>query len=232
MTEHELALQQSRAIATGIDPFAAFGAKNRPVGGANFLSFKNGEWLYGTNDSMLPLGTRLAANMTGLRVGWRKWWAAQVVDDRTSLLVEQVPSEPRAALGDMDQEMWELSPEGKPRDPWVMTHMIELVDVKAGTAYLYTTSSKGGQGCIGNLCEAYSKLGRQRPAGYTPIVENDNDFYTHSQYGKTYVPVLTIVGWLDEKGELAADAAAQSEPTPVPPAAAKPAIPDKKVPRF
>ena len=231
MNKHELELQQSRAVATGVDPFAAFGAKNRPTGGANFLSFKNGEWLYGMNDAVLPLNTRLAANMTGLRVGWRKWWAAQVADDRTVLLIEQIPTEPRASLGDLDQQMWELDRDGKPRDPWVMTNMLELVDVKSGATYLYTTSSRGGQGCIANLCEAYSKLGRQQPAGYTPVVVNGNDFYTHQAYGKTWVPTLTITGWLDEHGKPAPEGnneIAQGDSRGRPAAE----IPDKKVPRF
>jgi hypothetical protein len=230
MNEHELALQQSRAVATGIDPFAAYGAKNRPTGGANFLSFKNGEWLFGQNDSMLPLGTKLAANMTGLRVGWRKWMNAQVADDRTNLLIEQLPLEPRAALGDLDQQMWELDRDGKARDPWVMTNMIELVDIKTGAAYLYTTSSKGGQNCIGALCEAYSKLGRQRPVGYAPVVELGNDSYTHPAYGKTYVPTLTIIGWLDENGKPVAEEPSQPAPMAAPTTPA--ATPEKKVPRF
>jgi hypothetical protein len=225
--KHELALQQSRALSTGVDPFAAYGAKHRSTGGANFLSFhRSGEWLYGQNDTVLPLGTKLAANMTGMRVGWRKWHARQVVDDRTMLLIEQVPLEARAALGDLDEQLWELSPEGKSRDPWVLTNILELADTRTGASYLYTTSSRGGQGCIANLCETYSKLGRQQPAGYTPVVEIDNDSYTHQAYGKTYVPVLTIVGWLDENGKPAGD---EGGVAPMPQAEA---IPDKKVPRF
>ena len=225
MNEHELALQQGRALATGTDPFASYGAKHR-IGNANYLAFKNGEWLYGQNDTELPLGTHLAANMSGLRVGWRKWWAAQVADDRTVLLVEQMPEEPRQSLGDTDPAMWELSPEGKPRDPWVRTNILELADHATGQTYLYATQSKGGIGCIGALCEAYSKLHRQRPAEWVPIVEIGNDFYTHPQYGKTYVPTLVIVGWLDEAGKPAGDEPAERAAAPATPAQSK------KVPRF
>jgi hypothetical protein len=230
MNEHELTLRQSRSLQTGVDPFAAYGAKNRSVGGANFLSFKAGEWLYGSNESVLPLNTRLAANMNGLRVGWRKWWSAQVVDDRTTLLIEQVPLEPRQSLGDLDESLWELSPEGKARDPWTVTNMLELVDVKTGATYLYTTQSKGGIGCIASLCEAYSKLGRQQPEGYTPVVTNGNDYYTHQAYGKTYVPVLTIVGWLDENGKPAGEAEKQPESVAV--AAPDPRPSGRNAPRF
>jgi hypothetical protein len=168
----ELELQQSRALQTGIDPFAAYGAKHK-VGNANYLAFKAGEWLYGQSDTVLPLGTRLAANMPGLRVGWRKWWAAQVVDDRTVLLVEQVPEEPRQSLGDTDPSLWELSPEGKPRDPWVRTNLFELVDHATGQSYIYATQSKSGIGH--RRCASPTLNYRQRPAEWAPIVAIGND---------------------------------------------------------
>jgi len=214
MADNLLQTLGNRSVGTvGRDPFAAYGAKVA-TRGANFLSFKNGEWLYGQSDTMLPLGTRLAANMAGLKIGWRKWFGGQVAEDRLSLLIDQLPEEPRAALGDLDPQMWELL-DGKPRDPWQQTNQLELVEVSSGATYLYSTSSKGGIGCIQGLCNSFGQLRRQYPADYTPIVETGNDFYTHPQYGKTYVPTLTIVGWLDAAGnEVSDDDEPEDEPSP------------------
>jgi len=215
MADNLLQTLGNRGVATtgGRDPFATYGAK-AAARGAQFLSFKNGEWLFGINDTTLPLGTRLAANMNGLKVGWRKWFGGQVAEDRLSLLIEQLPEEPRSSLGDLDQQMWELM-DGRPRDPWQQTNQLELVELGSGTTYLYSTSSKGGIGAIQELCNAFGLQRRQYPPDYTPIVELGNDFYTHSTYGKTYVPTLGIVGWLDASGNEISD---DEEPSPAQPA--------------
>jgi hypothetical protein len=179
---------------TGSDPYSAYGAKVGVQG--LFLSFKNGEFLYGQSGDVLPLGTRLAANMGGLRVGWRRWYGEQVTDDRTELLVDSVPMEPRSALGDMDPALWETGTDGRKRDPWQLTNILELVDA-AGQQYIYATGAKGGIGAIGRLCAAYGKEFRQRP-GMVPIIELGADFYMHKEFGKTYFPTFTLVDWSDE----------------------------------
>lgn len=205
----------------GNDPFSAYGAKVSI--GHQFLTFKNGEYLYGQNANVLPLKTRLAANMPGLRVGWRRWWGSQV-EDRTVRLIDGQPPEPRSELGDLDESLWERNDTGQPRDPWQMSNILELVDAE-GQSYLYTTSSKGGIGAIGRLCEQYGKLYRQRP-GKTPIVELSNNFYIHPQYGKTYVPEFPIVDWAAD-GVLTEIKTAEAQPAkPVTPS------PGNKAPRF
>lgn len=176
------------------DPFLAWGQANTFVEG-QFLSFKNGEWLYGMNQEVLPLGTKLAVNMLGMRIGWRRWENRQVVDDRTTLLTDRVPPLPRTALGDNDQYVWEKL-EGRPRDPWAMTMIVEMID-GAGEKYIYSTSSFGGRKCLNELCVSFGKERRLRPA-QVPIVELGADTYDHKSYGRTWEPKLGIVGWAME----------------------------------
>ena len=78
MTANELEILTKTGTLSpfGGDPFSAYGAKVS-VGNHQFLTFKNGEYLYGQNANVLPLKTRLAANMPGLRVGWRRWWGSR-----------------------------------------------------------------------------------------------------------------------------------------------------------
>lgn len=179
-------------VSTGSDPFAAYGAKVGKTG--QYLSFKNGEFLYGQTNEELPLDSRLIANMPGLRIGWRRWFDGQVTDDLTELLVDQVPMRPRTELGDNDPALWERDDTGKPRDPWQLTNVLELSDGEE--TYIYSTGSKGGIGAIGRLCTAYARERRQRP-DMLPIIKLGRDFYNHAQYGKTYFPVFEIVGWTD-----------------------------------
>jgi hypothetical protein len=212
----------------GADPYSSYGAKVGTQG--TFLTFKNGEYLAGQDAKEIPLGTKLAANMPGLRIGWRRWFADQLTDDRTILLIEQNAIEPRNMLGDADPDLWETDNTGKKRDPWQLTNVLEMVDGE-GESYIYATGSKGGIGAIGRLCKEYGKAYRQRP-GQVPIVELGRDSYMHKEFGKTYFPVFTIVGWTDENS-LTIEGGDNPEPSkaePTPPAAA--AAPANKKARF
>ena len=209
----------------GGDPYSSYGAKVGVQG--NFLTFKNGEFLYGQDAKELPIGTKLAANMPGLRIGWRRWWDDQVTDDFTELLTDQRPIAPRNTLGDLDESLWKRDQSGRPFDPWQLTNVLELVDGE-GERYIYSTGSKGGINAIGRLCKEYGKLYRQRP-GQIPIIELGNDHYMHKEYGKTYVPDFKIVGWTDENALTIEDSeeALPLDPPTVP--AASPGVSASKV---
>ena len=177
----------------GADPFAAYGASAQT---GDFLSFKNGEWLFGVDGEMLDLGTRLVANVEGLKRGWRCWKEKKLVEDLTRPLIAMIPPERRSDLGDTDPAMWERDAAGKPMDPYVLTDMIELADPAAGKLFVYATSSKGGTNCIKRLCATYSQHRRQSP-GEVPIVSLGRDSYNHPEFKKIYVPMLEVVGWTD-----------------------------------
>lgn len=212
----EVMERSSTAIATtGADPYAAYGAKVGTQG--TFLTFKNGEYLAGQDAKEVPLATRVAANMAGLRIGWRRWMADQLTDDLTEPLIEQPHVAHRNTLGDLDQSLWERDAKTNvARDPWQLTNVLEFVNSE-GENFIYSTGSKGGIGAIGRLCKEYGKLYRQRP-GQVPIVELGRDSYMHKEFGKTYFPVFTIVDWADENAltvENAGDVGEAAPPAPV-----------------
>ncbi len=188
----DVAVKQSTAIATtGHDPFAQYGAQQQD---GTFLSFSRvGEFEAGQDKEQVPFGTRLVANMPGLKQGWRCWIGGKVIDDRTDLL--GLPQPRRNELGDMDTGLWERDKEGKPRDPWVMTDILEMSNGEVN--YIFSATSKGGRGAIQKLCANYAKERRMRP-DMLPIITLGRDSYIHSEYGKTYFPVFEIVGWTDQ----------------------------------
>lgn len=193
MNDFDLVSNTGRGIApTGIDPYAAYGAQAQD---GMFLSFSRvGEFEAGQDKEQIAFGTRLVANMPGLKQGWRYWRDGQVVDDLTAPL--GTPHPRRNELGDTDQAMWERDKEGKPRDPWVMTDILEMSDGE--TNYIFSATSKGGRGAIQRLCGEYAKGRRARP-DMLPIIKLGRDSYVHKEYGKTYFPVFAIVGWTDEE---------------------------------
>jgi hypothetical protein len=192
----DVAEPRATAVAkTGVDPFASYGAKVGKTG--QYLSFNRaGEFVFGQSQEELKAGARLVANMPGLRIGWRRWFANQVTDDLTEPLVESPQIAPRNTLGDMDQALWEKDNEGKPRDPWQLTNILDLSDGEQ--TYIYSTGSKGGINAIGRLCAAYGKERRMRP-GMLPIITLGRDSYNHPIFKKMYVPEFKIVGWTDEE---------------------------------
>jgi hypothetical protein len=120
------------------------------------------------------------------------------------LLAQGFKPEVRDALGYTDQTEWDVDDQGKAKDPWNFTNELPLADPETGEQMTFSASSKGGIGCIGNLCKAYAKERAQR-AGLVPIIELGRDSYKHPTYGKTYVPVLAIVDWV-ENGSVPAPA--------------------------
>ena len=196
------------AQSGGFDPYAAYGEQASAT--RVYITFKNGEYLYGADQDEIPVGSRFIANMTGLRIGWKRWSGKRVTDERMGLLAEGYRPPARHELGDFDQSLWELDDKRQPRDPWQSTNELTLRGVETGDEFVFATSGRGGIGAIGELCKTFGKLYRQKP-GMTPVIELGNDHYNHKVYGKTYFPVLKLVDWVREPD--AAEPSAEAPPS-------------------
>jgi hypothetical protein len=128
----------------------------------------------------------------------------------------------RNDLGDLDRASWERSDEGEPRDPWQFSNYLIMRRVKDGEIFTFTTSSKGGLGCIGELSKAYGKAMRQQPDKY-PVIELDVGSYQHRDrsLGRIKYPVFKIVDWTAKDG---GNTPASEPPKSLPP---KPAVATK-----
>jgi hypothetical protein len=188
-------VNQNTAVAApgGYDPYAAYGQEAANAGA--FLKFSKGEWQTGQNADEVALGRRLAANMDELSIGWIRWADGKPAERRMGLLAQGYKPEPRDTLGYTDQTLWEVDEEDRPKDPWTFTNELPLADPEDGEQMTYAASSKGGIGCIGNLCKAFARA-PQRTQGLIPVLELGRDSYMHPVYKKTYVPVLNIVDWV------------------------------------
>lgn len=182
------------AVQGGYDPYAAYGQE--AAQGGTFLKFSKGEWLLGQNGDEVALGRRLAANMEELSIGWIRWDDGKPAERRLGLLAQGYKPEPRSELGFDDQTLWAIDENGKAVDPWTFTNELPLADPETGEQMTFSASSKGGIGCIGNLCKSFAKA-PERSSGKVPIIELARDSYMHPVYKKTYVPVLSIVDWVE-----------------------------------
>jgi len=212
-------VNQGGAVAAygAYDPYAAYG-QEAASGNGDFLKFSKVEWQKGQNNEEVALGTRLAANMAELSIGWIRWEDGKPAERRFGLLAHGHKPELRGELGYTDHDEWETDKDGKPIDPWSFTNELPVADPETGEQMTISMSSKGGIGAMGNLCKAYGKEYRQRE-GLVPIIELQRDSYIHREYGKLYVPVMNIVDWV-ENGSVPDAPAKEDEPVEEEPAAA------------
>jgi hypothetical protein len=98
-----------------------------------------------------------------------------------------------------------------------------------GTQVMWKVSSVGGLNAAkGILDEILARLDMDTPF-VCPIITLDSDSYKHATYGKTYVPKIEVVGWMDLEGNEEGDdtvtgpaAVARVEKAPEPEPAAEP----------
>lgn len=219
------------AVSTGqeYDPYAAYGeSATRGIG--TLLKFAKGHWSAGKEGAAVKEGTRFYANMAGIRVGWQRWEDGKPSDERMVLMVTGARPPLRSSLGDHDKDLWDEDSQGKPRDPWQFTNELPLVS-EDGEELVFSTSSKGGINAIGELCIAYSKGRKMKPADAVPVIEIGTSSYKHSDktFGTIYTPVLKLVDWVlgdvlpsESHDEILADDAAsthkpkETAPAPAP----------------
>jgi hypothetical protein len=84
-----------------------------------------------------------------------------------------------------------------PREYQTSIEFLCLNGTDKGEQVVYKASSKGGINAMDDLIKA---IGLQLDADDTkpvPVVKFAFDTYNHKEYGKTYVPVLEVVDWIE-----------------------------------
>lgn len=161
----------------------------------DLLKFNKGEWLVGQDETEMPLGTELIAAMHLLQSGWIRWEDGKPVEILMGFRAEGFRPAVRESLGYTDKSQWgELN--GKIIDPWRRTDTLLLADPSDGRVFTFSPSSDGGLQAIKALTKEYGSHIRET-SNEIPIVKLGSTWYKHPEYGKTYKPVLELVGWRD-----------------------------------
>jgi hypothetical protein len=210
---------------------------------------KMGKYKAGQEGIEVPNGTKMIVGVQLLKTGWVRWFENKPQESRMGLLNEGFTPLPRQALGDTEEEFWEVDDNGTPRDPWQFTNYLPMMDADTCDLYTFTTAAKGGLGAIGQLSGVYGRNIRIAPRKL-PVIKLDYTTYMHpnKQFGEIAKPkFVPVIGWTDEIPEelaswdeggasaieheerQAAIASPQIAQGPVAPAAAAPARPAPKV---
>jgi hypothetical protein len=170
---------------------------DRPIRGS-LIKCNDGQWLRGKEATPLN-GTCLAA--VAVRDVWTKW-----SEGKPSEYLFREPGKnmaEREDLGDLDQEDWDVGPDGQKRDPWVQTKLLYLMDEKTAELLTYSTSTMGGRAAIGDLAEqiAVKRMGHPRAI---PIVELGNATM-RTKFGNKLRPHLQVIDWRNTVEPIGAD---------------------------
>ncbi len=186
----------SNLPASNVTAFDAYLASTSGKG-AQILKFKKGRWTAGTAQTLIPLDTEMAVDVSSIRDGHVKWIDKRPVNSAMTRIVAG-PFTPREELDDLDESMWPVDPvSGKPRDSWARTKSVLLKDTDTWEEFTLSTSSVGGLNCIGNLVQKI-RAGIAKGLTGIPIVKLESDSYMHELYDEVFTPQLPIVAWKSE----------------------------------
>jgi hypothetical protein len=161
------------------------------------LKFAKGHYQIGDDE---VTGHTCLAHVDKMMRGWVKFGDGKVADQRVGKVADGFEVPKRDELGDLDQDQWERDAAGKPRDPWALQYYLPVEDMDTGDVAVFVTSSRGGIGAIGQLCDTFAKNVRNG----LPIIKLGVSSYKHKAYGRIEVPDFQIVSW--SKTEADADA--------------------------
>jgi len=169
-----------------------------------FLSREGGIWVFGAEAVENEPDSRWAINPLSFEHGYVCWKAKKIAGE--AMVAVGVAKPPRESLQDHGTY---IDAKGKEvQTTWDEQMSIRLKCVEgedAGTEVDFRTSTVGGISCIKAMAKA---VGARISAGkmdVVPVIAMTNDSYTHSEYGKTYVPQMEIMSWMEMDGVSASE---------------------------
>jgi hypothetical protein len=207
----------ANAVATGdvANPWAEISTEIDKFVGAPFLKFsKQGEFEVSDTET-IPDGTKVIAHVDEVELGWQKWVDGRPVDRRVGRIADKFIPAQRSALGDTNEQMWELQDDGTRRDPWQFQMTLPVTRLDNGERYDFSTSSRGGLGCVNRLVRDFGRRVRDEKVPGKPIVTLKADFYKHRKYGKIFVPTMPVVNWTGPDGKPLSAAADLNDEIPL-----------------
>lgn len=173
------------------------------VGGTPLLRMgKDGQWMVGREDTTIPHGTEALVNPLALQHGYSCWTNRKPGQGKNELMGQEMWSirEPKAPVSTLPQHH-----DARTQDlcEWKDAMSVELRFIDGpmpGQQVLFNTTSVGGLRMMDNLLgEIMDKIDTGSEYVF-PWIQLGADSYQHSQYGKTYIPLFTIVTWADMQG--------------------------------
>jgi hypothetical protein len=187
-------------------------------GGTPYLRLlRDGKWAMGAEDSEIVDGTEAIINPLSIQHGYSCWTDRGPKEGKNEKLGEEMwkITQPKPMANTL-QEMTDPRTHAPCKWKDQMSFELKLLDGKyKDEQTLYSATSVGGLRLVDTLMKALENQLDTGSMYIFPIVRIGSDSYQHSSYGKTYTPVMEIVGWADMNGNeegIDADEAPAPEP--------------------
>lgn len=192
------------------------------TGGRGYLKFGNdGMWTLGKNGDALN-GETVILNTNSLKYGYVCWTDYDAKEKRKNeKLGEEMELATRGGVdpNELEDLGWDWKPQQSIDGKFVGADQKE---------FSYVTSSNGGLDLMGEIIDkVMARIDDGEDVFLFPVIELGDDWYEHSRYGKTYVPIMEVVNWADISGNFETDAEEEEEAEEPAP---KPKKPKKKKP--
>lgn len=160
---------------------------------------KDGGWVFGPDNIRVGPADRVVVSPLTLEHGYTCWTRHD--KQKNEKLGEQMVrfDQPKPILASLPRH-----------DPWTWQECLAIQmkfnkGPNVGEQVLYNTTSYGGMEELGKLIKVIQARVEAGRADVFPVITLGHDSYLHKQYGKTYTPVFTIVGWVDMNGDKGPD---------------------------
>jgi hypothetical protein len=189
-------------------------------GGTPYLRLlRDGGWAMGAEDSPIANGTEAIINPLSIQHGYSCWTDRGPKEGKNEKLGEEMWKITQVKKGVHELPQM-VDPRTQANCTWKdqMSFELKMVDGKyAGQQAMYSATSVGGLRLIGEVLAALEAKLDTGSMYIFPVVRISSDSYQHSSYGKTYTPVMEIVGWADMNGnEEGDDSAPAADAAPAP----------------
>lgn len=163
---------------------------------------QDGGWVFGQEDNSVAPGTEAVINVLSIKHGYSCWTNRGKGEGKNENLGEIMVglSQALPAMHELEQK---IDPQTERVCPWKdqMAVDVKFLDGKhKGTQVLYKVSSVGGLNAMKTVIDSVLEKLDEDTEFVCPVITLDSDSYKHPSYGKTYVPDIQIVGWMDLEG--------------------------------
>jgi hypothetical protein len=183
-------------------------AAKSSLGGLPFLRMgKDGEWVYGADNTEVEENSLWAVNPFSMSLGFIAWGTGA---QEGTVLGEQM-----ARVGEVPVQRGNLQDVGAEWTPCCSFEMVCLNGEDKGTHVLYKTNSVGGRRAFADMMQLIAAAMDDAEGKCVPILNLDCDSYPHKKYGKIYTPIFDIKKWVMPDAQELGGAPVEVEPSKV-----------------
>jgi hypothetical protein len=152
--------------------------------------FNSGTWADATG---APLPEELI--VTGTTRALQCWSGGKPIDTITE--------HPLPNLDDLNNQIpveeWEKGMDGKPRAPWVLQHVVYLLDPRSAESFTFLNSTWGARIAVDRIRDRMDNMRKLRGGNPHPVVKLESR-KMKTKFGEKPRPEFTITRWVDMPG--------------------------------